>query len=92
MCLRRRNQLHLGYVQRSRFKDPVEYSELFPVEWTVESLTGNLFSMSFCNRKHLGPRAEMLERDVRETLLAIEPSGIFRGEMHEFYAVMAFKR
>jgi ubiquinone/menaquinone biosynthesis C-methylase UbiE len=85
-------ELHQAYVRRSRFTDLVEHSELFEVEWTVESIIGSLYSMSFCTRKVLGERAEAFERDLRSVLLAVERSGVFRGERHEFFALMAFKR
>jgi ubiquinone/menaquinone biosynthesis C-methylase UbiE len=85
-------ELHQGYLRRSRFVDLIEHSELFDVEWTVDSIIGNLYSMSFCNRKVLGERAEAFERDIRSAILAVEPSGIFRGEAHQFFALMAIKR
>ncbi len=85
-------ELHGAYLRRSRFRDPARHSELFEVEWTVDSIIGNLYSMSFCNRKLLGDRVEAFERDLRGAILAVEPSGILRGESHEFFAYMAFKR
>jgi hypothetical protein len=85
-------QLHETYLKRSRFTDQIEHSESFEVEWTVESIVGNLYSMSFCNRKLLGERIEAFERDLRNAVWAVEPSGIFRGESHQFFAKMAFKR
>jgi ubiquinone/menaquinone biosynthesis C-methylase UbiE len=85
-------ELHQGYLRRSRFVDLIEYGELFEVEWTVESIIGNLYSMSFCSRKVLGERAEAFERDLRSAILAVEPSGIFRGEEYQFFALMGFKR
>jgi hypothetical protein len=51
-------ELHEAYLKRSRFKDVIEHDELFEVEWTVESIIGNLYSTSFCNRKRLGDRAQ----------------------------------
>ena len=85
-------ELHDAYLKRSRFRDLTERSELFEVEWTVESIIGNLYSMSFCNRKLLGEQAEAFERDLRSAILTVEPSGICRGEPQEFFALMAFKR
>jgi hypothetical protein len=48
--------------------------------------------MSFCNRGRLGERADAFERDIRAAVLAVEPSGILRGELHEFFALLACKR
>jgi hypothetical protein len=85
-------ELHQAVVGESRFVDLVQHSEPFDVDWTVETMIGNLYSMSFCNRERLGERAEAFEREVRDAALAAEPSGVFRGEAHEFFALLAFKR
>ena len=83
---------HETYIARSRFRDLISYSESFDVEWTVDSIIGNLYSMSFCSRRVLGDRVEAFERDIREAVLAVEPSGILKGEPPEFFAYMAWKR
>jgi SAM-dependent methyltransferase len=83
---------HEAYIARSRFKDLISYEESFDVEWTIDSIIGNLFSMSFCSRRVLGDRVDAFERDVRDAVLAVEPSGILKGEPPEFFAYMAWKR
>jgi SAM-dependent methyltransferase len=83
---------HQVVVRRSPFTEVAEHNELFEVEWNLDSMLGNLYSMSFCNRDRLGERAEPFERDIRSAVLAVEPSGRFRGEQHEFFALTAFKR
>jgi SAM-dependent methyltransferase len=85
-------QLHEAYIARSRFKDLMSYQESFDVEWTVDSMIGNLYSMSFCSRRVLGDRVDAFERNIRAAILAVEPSGILRGEPPEFFAYMAWKR
>ena len=85
-------QRHDAYIARSRFKDLVSYRESFDVEWTIDSIIGNLYSMSFCSRRVLGDRAEAFARDVRDAVLEVEPSGILKGEPPEFFAYMAWKR
>jgi ubiquinone/menaquinone biosynthesis C-methylase UbiE len=83
---------HEAYIARSPFKDLASYTESFDVEWTVDSIIGNLYSMSFCSRRVLGDRVDAFERDLREAVLAAEPSGILRGEPPEFFMYMAWKR
>ena len=83
---------HEAYIARSRFKDLTSYQESFDVEWTVDSMIGNLYSMSFCSRRVLGDRVEAFERDLRAAILAVEPSGILKGEPPEFFAYLAWKR
>ena len=85
-------ELHEAYIARSRFTDLVRYQESFDVEWTVDSMIGNLYSMSFCSRRVLGDRVDAFERDIRAAVLAVEPSGILKAEPPEFFAYMAWKR
>jgi hypothetical protein len=40
----------------------------------------------------LGDRVDAFERDLRAAIIAVEPSGILRGEPPEFFAYMAHKR
>ena len=56
--------------------DPVE-SRSFdtPHVWTLESLLGNLRSMSFASRAALGARHAAFEADLTAALLAHDPSG-----------------
>jgi SAM-dependent methyltransferase len=84
--------LHHDFIRRSRFELLLQHSELFEVPWTFDTMLGHLYSMSFCSRDRLGDRAEAFERDLREAVLAVEPSGVLLGEQHEFYAVLAIKR
>ena len=85
-------ELHQAVVGKSQFVEVIQHTEPFDHDWTVESMLGNLYSMSFCNRDRLGDLAEAFERDIRAAALAVEPSGELRGELHEFFAVLGFKR
>ena len=80
------------FLARSRFKNVTRYEESFDITWTIDSMIGNLYSMSFCRRNVLGDRIEAFERDLRAAILAVEPSGILKGEPPEFFAYMAWKR
>ena len=67
--------LHQSYIERSRFTDLTSYVESFDVTWTIDSMIGNLYSMSFCSRRLLGDRVDAFERDLRA---AIAGSGTIR--------------
>jgi len=84
--------LHQTYINGSRFTDLTSYNESFDVTWTIDSMIGNLYSMSFCSRRLLGDRVEAFERDLRAAILAVEPSGVLRGEPPEFFGYLARKR
>jgi ubiquinone/menaquinone biosynthesis C-methylase UbiE len=85
-------ELHQTYINRSRFTDLTYYAESFDITWTIDSIIGNLYSMSFCSRRVLGDRVDAFERDLRAAILAVEPSGVLSGEPPEFFAYMARKR
>ena len=53
----------------------------FPVEqsWSLEQLTGHMYSTSLLNRSVLGERSEEFEEDLARRLLEVEPTGRFIG-------------
>jgi hypothetical protein len=52
----------------------------FPIEhtWTIETLTGFVYSTSFLNPNALGNHIEAFQRDLQARLMACEPTGMFR--------------
>src|ERR1700694_296251 len=54
-----------------------KYEFLTPYEWTIEKLTGFTYSTSLLSREALGPHIQAFESDLREGLMAVEPSGLF---------------
>ena len=60
---------------------PVERHEFTEVhDWTVAELIGFVYSTSLLPRSVLGDRADAFEREVREQLTTVEPSGVFRED------------
>lgn len=53
-----------------------EFAEIH--DWTLAALIGMVYSTSLLSRVVLGDRTDAFEADLRERLVAIEPSGIFR--------------
>src|SRR5690606_19125848 len=52
--------------------------EHFTVEFDLDSVVGLLYSTSFANRRLLGEKVEAFEADLRDALLAFEPSGRYQ--------------
>lgn len=50
----------------------------FTVEFDLDGVVGLLYSTSFANRRILGERVEAFESDLRDALLAFEPSGRYQ--------------
>jgi ubiquinone/menaquinone biosynthesis C-methylase UbiE len=61
-----------GFAIEERF----EFVEMH--DWTIEALIGMVYSTSLLPRVALDDRADAFEADLRERLLSIESSGIFR--------------
>jgi SAM-dependent methyltransferase len=85
-------ELHDAVLARSRFAGLEEYTENFEPEWSVDSILGNLYSMSFCSRALLGDRVDDFERDLRAALAEVCPSGRLTGEVGVFWILTAHKR
>jgi len=64
-----------------------EFEFTAPYEWTVEKLTGFMYATSFLSQAALGRHVPAFERDLRETLLAVEPEGVFAEEISFSYTL-----
>jgi len=62
-----------------------EWEFFEPYVWSVESLTGYLYSTSVLSRLAIGDRTTAFEADVRDTLIAAEPSGVFQQDLSFAY-------
>ena len=60
-----------GFEYLGRFAFEVEQT------WTIETLTGLVYSTSFLNRKVLGDHVARFEQDVADLLSGCDPSGVF---------------
>ncbi len=59
-----------------------------PYVWTVEKLTGFMYSTSVLSREALGRHVHAFEGDLRERLMAVEPEAGFRQEIHFSYDLL----
>jgi len=65
-----RDESHAQVLERAGFAPAGTYAFTVSLSWTVESLTGFLYSTSVLNRSVLGARAGELERDLAGRLAA----------------------
>jgi SAM-dependent methyltransferase len=56
-----------------------------PYEWTVQKLTGFMYSTSILSRAALGRHAQAFERDLRDRLTAAQPDEVFHEEINFGY-------
>jgi ubiquinone/menaquinone biosynthesis C-methylase UbiE len=68
-------------LARSAFSRIEAYSQTYTWQWDIDRITGFLYSTSFASPSVLGDRRAGFERDLRATLLAMNPAGIFEEEL-----------
>jgi ubiquinone/menaquinone biosynthesis C-methylase UbiE len=80
-------------VARSSFSGPEIWRHQYLPKTSVDidGIIGNLYSTSYCSPAVLGEKKGPFERDLRETLLKLEPSGVFKGQPATVEAIMAWK-
>ncbi|MDP9180630.1 MAG: class I SAM-dependent methyltransferase [Chloroflexota bacterium] len=64
-------------LRRNGWRVEVEQDYDVPIEWTVDTIVGHLWSSSFSARPHFGDRVDEFEREVRAELPLLRPDGVF---------------
>jgi ubiquinone/menaquinone biosynthesis C-methylase UbiE len=79
---------HIEQVLREVGYEAVgSYSFVEPHDWTIETILGNLYSLSVCSRRVLGDNTDAFEADLRAGLLAHDPGGLYHEEMRFGYTL-----
>ncbi|MGZ4802129.1 MAG: class I SAM-dependent methyltransferase [Acidimicrobiia bacterium] len=76
---------HTSVLRAAGFHIVGRYNFLEVHEWSLATLVGFVYSTSFLPRAVLGDRSAAFETDMRDRLLAAEPSGVFRDEVSFSY-------
>lgn len=74
-------------LQQSSFEEVGSYSFVEPYDWTVESILGNLYSLSVCSKRILGSNVDAFESDLTAALLAHDPSRQYHEDMQFGYTL-----
>ncbi|MCL6754226.1 class I SAM-dependent methyltransferase [Nostoc sp. CCCryo 231-06] len=72
---------HEAVIANSKFARQEVYEVPFEKAWTVSSYLGYLYTTAFSLKIFYGDKAEAFEADIKEALLAVEPSGHFTEEL-----------
>ncbi len=72
---------HEAVIARSPFGRLETYRLEYGRDWDIGGIVGHLYSTSFCSLAVLGARREGFEADLRRTLLAINPDGVFHEDV-----------
>ena len=78
-------------IERSKFK--LDKVELPPYEqrWSIDSIIGNIYSTSYGAKHFLGDNVHLFEEHLKKELLAIEPTNIFKENIH-LSVILALKQ
>lgn len=69
------------------FEEVGSYSFVEEHLWTIETIVGNLYSLSVCSKRILGGNAEAFEADLKAALLTHDPSGLYHEKMRFGYTL-----
>ena len=82
---------HEEILAKSPFTRIEKYELKFEQFWTIDTFLGYLYTTAFCLPSFFGDNREKFEKDLRESLLAVEPSGQFTEEL-SVIAIAAWKQ
>lgn len=72
---------HQEIVESSKFELEKHNLPSYEQLWTFDSILGNLYSTSYGNKRFLGENVSSFENHLREELLNIDETGIFREKI-----------
>ena len=92
-CYEHPQERYEDIVARSSFSGPEIWRHkcLPGIGVDIDGIISNLYSTSYCSPTVLGGKKEPFERDLRETLLKLRPSGEFESSPVTVEAIMALK-
>jgi len=69
---------HEEVISNSKFEVEVHTLPTYEINWTIESILGNLYSTSYGARRFLGNKIEEFEKEVKESLSEFSTTGELR--------------
>ncbi len=82
---------HQQIVANSKFELDVYQLPTYEYYWSVETIIGHLYSTSFGAKRFLGDNVNSFEQNLREELLSIEETGVFKEQVN-ITVIMALKK
>ncbi|UOE93323.1 class I SAM-dependent methyltransferase [Alkalihalobacillus sp. LMS39] len=73
---------HQEIVANSKFSLEDYQLPTYEQLWTVESIIGNIYSTSYGAKRLLGDNVEAFEKHLKEELLSIEKTGVFKEQLN----------
>jgi ubiquinone/menaquinone biosynthesis C-methylase UbiE len=68
-------------IVSSKFDLEMHQISAYEQVWTFDSIIGNLYSTSYGTKRFLGENVNLFEKHLKEELLALDNSGVFREQI-----------
>lgn len=81
---------HQEIISSSKFDLEIHQIPTYEQIWTLDSIIGNHYSTSFGAKRFLGENVNLFEKHLKEELLAIDKTGVFKEQINTS-VVLAFK-
>lgn len=72
---------HQEVIENSPFDLEVYHMPPYGQIWTVDSIIGNIYSTSYGSKRFLGEHVQLFENHLREELLALNETGVFKEQI-----------
>ncbi|GGA67862.1 methyltransferase [Ornithinibacillus halotolerans] len=82
---------HEEVVSQSNFELEIHKLPAYEQKWTIASILGNLYSTSYGNKRFLGENVKAFEDNLKDELLKINPTGIFKEQI-DLSVILALKK
>lgn len=73
---------HQTIISNSKFDLEVYEMPTYEHVWTVNSIIGNIYSTSYGTKRFLGGNVQLFENQLKEELLALDDTGIYKEQLN----------
>ncbi|WP_342541782.1 class I SAM-dependent methyltransferase [Paenisporosarcina sp. FSL H8-0542] len=73
---------HQDIISSSKFDLEIHQMPSYEQVWTLDSIIGNHYSTSFGAKRFLGDNVDFFEKHLKEELLAIDKTGVFKEQIN----------
>lgn len=79
---------HEDYIKATSFQLMEKGEYVYEHTWDIEGVLGYLYSTSFCSPQLLGENKEDFEKEIRTSLLGVNPNGTFTEKVEITYFLL----
>ncbi|MFJ7973517.1 hypothetical protein [Psychrobacillus sp. NPDC096389] len=73
---------HQDIISNSKFNLEIYEMPTYEHVWTVDSIIGNIYSTSYGTKRFLGENVQLFENHLKEELLALDDTGIYKEQLN----------